>query len=177
MTLVVSSPLPIDAVAGAVRKTVDQLDHDQAVAEVRPMELVVAATTTQQRFTSSLLGAFAVVATALAAIGLYGVIAVFVGQKRHEFGIRMALGAQRRDVLGLVMLHGSRMILVGTFIGLIGAAGLTRLLAGLLYGITATEPMSYLIGAAVLIMTGLIACYLPARRATQVDPAVTLRSE
>jgi ABC-type lipoprotein release transport system permease subunit len=89
----------------------------------------------------------------------------------------MALGAQRHDVLRLVMHHGSRVIIAGTIVGLLGAWGLTRLLSGFLYGITATEPMSYLIGAVVLVTTGLLACYLPSRRATHVDPARTLRAE
>jgi putative ABC transport system permease protein len=177
MTIVVSSTLSTDAVAGAIRQSVRKLDPDQAVAEIRPMARVVAARTTQQQFTTSLLGTFASFATALAAIGLYGVVAVFVSQRRHEFGIRMALGAQRRDVLRLVMRHGGGMIVIGTVAGLIGALAVSRLLQSLLYGVTATEPLSYVIGAAVLLLTGLIACYVPARRATRVDPAQTLRAD
>jgi putative ABC transport system permease protein len=177
MTLVVSSTVSTDAVAGAIRQSVRKLDPDQAVAEIRPMERVVAARTAQQQFTSSLLGTFASVATALAAIGLYGVVAVFVSQRRHEFGVRIALGAQRRDVLRLVMRHGGGMIFIGTAAGLIGAMAVSRLLQSLLYGVTATEPLSYIIGAAVLLLTGLVACYVPARRATRVDPAQTLRAE
>src|SRR5262249_17658317 len=121
MTVVVSSTLPVEAVAETIRRAVNQVDREQAVAELRPMQQVVAATMKQQQFTSSLLGAFAGVATALAAIGVYGVIAVFVGQRRHEFGIRMALGAQRRDVLHFVLRHGAKMILTGTAIGVAGA--------------------------------------------------------
>ena len=116
-------------------------------------------------------------ATALAAIGVYGVIAVFVGQRRPEFGIRMALGAQRRDVLQFVLRHGAKMILTGTAIGVAGAIALTRLLTGLLYGIAATEPISYAVGVAILLLSGFVACYIPARRAMQVDPAQSLRSD
>jgi putative ABC transport system permease protein len=177
MTIVVSSTLPLDAVAGAIRQSVKQVDRDQAISEIQTMQRVVASTTTQQRFTSSLLGTFAVVATALAAIGLYGVIAVFVSQRRREFGIRMALGAQRHDVLGLVMRHGITVVSAGIVIGLLGALALNRLLKGLLYGVSSTEPASYAIGAVVLLLSGLLACYLPARRATKVDPAQVLRAE
>ena len=177
MSLVVSSTLPIDVVATTIRRAVQQLDRDQAVTEIRPMGKVVAAMTRQQQFTTSLLGTFAFVATALAAIGLYGVIAVFVAQRRQEFGIRMALGAQRRDVLRQVMFQGGSVIGAGTAIGLIAAVGLTRLLRSLLYGITPTEPVSYFIGAIILLVSGLLACYLPARRAMTVDPAKTLRAE
>ena len=177
MTVVVSSTLSTDAVAGAIRQSVRKLDPDQAVAEIRPMERVVAARTAQQQFTTSLLGTFASVATALAAIGLYGVVAVFVSQRRHEFGIRMALGAQRADVLRLVLRHGGGMILLGTAAGVIGAVAVSRILQSLLYGVTATEPLSYVIGAVVLLFTGLVACYVPARRATRVDPAQTLRAD
>jgi putative ABC transport system permease protein len=177
LTVVVSSSLPLDIVSSAIRQSVRQVDRDQAISEIRTMQRVVASTTIQQRFTSSLLGTFAVVATALAAIGLYGVVAVFVSQRRQEIGVRMALGAQRQDVLGLVMRHGARAISAGIVIGLLGALTLNRLMSGLLYGISSTEPASYAIGAAVLLLSGLLACYLPARRATKVDPARALRSE
>jgi putative ABC transport system permease protein len=177
MTLVVSSALPADAVAGAIREGVRQIDPYQAVGQIRPMIDVIAATTTQQQFTSSLLGTFASAATALAAIGLYGVIAVFVSQRRQEFGIRMALGACRNDVLRLVMSHGVKVIAAGALIGILAALALSRLLTGLLFGISATEPLSYLIGALVLLVSGLLACYLPARRAMSVDPARALRAE
>jgi predicted permease len=177
MTLVASSALPDDVVAGAIRRSVQQIDREQAVAEIRSMQRVVAATTTQHQFTTSLLGTFASVATALAAIGLYGVVAVFVGQRRQEFGIRMALGAQRHDVLRLVMRHALIVIGSGTVVGLLGAIALTRLLRSLLFRVTPTEPISFVVGAAVLLATGLLACYMPARRAMTVDPAKTLRAE
>jgi putative ABC transport system permease protein len=177
MTVVVSSTLPLDSVSGAIRSAARRLDPDQAVAEIRPMARIVAVTTAQQQFTSSLFGTFAFVATALAAIGLYGVVTMFVNERRQEIGVRMALGAERRDVLRLVMQHGGRVIGAGTIAGILGALALTRLLRSLLYGVTPSEPASYVIGAVVLIITGLLACYLPARRAALVDPARTLRAE
>src|SRR5262249_39382102 len=120
---------------------------------------------------------FAGVATALAAIGVYGVIAGFVGQRPPEFGIRRGLGAQRRDVLQFVLRPRAKMILTGTVIGVAAAIALTRLLARVLYGIAATEPISYAAGVAILLLSGFVACYVPARRAMQVDPAQSLRSD
>ena len=177
MTVVVSSSLPLESISGAIRSAARRLDSDQAVAEIRPMERIVAATTAQQQFTTSLFGTFAFVATALAAIGLYGVVTMFVNERRQEIGVRMALGAQRQDVLRLVMQHGGRVIVAGTLVGILGALALTRFLRSLLYGVTPSEPASYVIGAVVLLITGLLACYLPARRAAGVDPARTLRAE
>jgi putative ABC transport system permease protein len=177
MTVVVSSILPLESVSSAIRSVARRLDPDQAVAEIRPMARIVAATTAQQQFTSSLFGTFAFVATALAAIGLYGVVTMFVNERRQEIGVRMALGAQRQDVMRLVMKHGGRVIVAGTIVGILGALALTRFLRSLLYGVTPSEPASYVIGAVVLVITGLLACYLPARRAARVDPARTLRAE
>jgi ABC-type antimicrobial peptide transport system permease subunit len=173
----VSSPLSVEAVASAIRQAVRRIDPDQAIGEVRPMESVVAATMRQQRFMTSLLAAFAGLATVLAAIGVYGVVAMFVSQRRQEFGIRMALGARRSDVLRYVLRQGMEVISTGIAIGIVAAFGLSRLLSSLLFGVTSTEPLSYIFGAAILLVSGLAACFIPARAATQVDPAQSLRSE
>ena len=177
MSIVVASDQSSDAVARALRTEVSRLDRDQAMTEIRTMASVVAATTTQQQFTTSLLGTFAILATALAAIGLYGVVALFVSQRRHEFGVRMALGASRLDVLRLAMREGVNVIGVGTIAGLTGAALGSRALSGLLFGVTATSPSVYAGAIAILVVIGLVASYVPARRATSVDPARALRAE
>jgi len=177
MTVVIDSRVPAGEVVGLLRHEVARLDPDQAVAEVRPMERVVAASTVQQQFTSGLLGMFALLATTLATIGLYGVTTLFVNQRRHEFGIRMALGARQADVLLLVMKQGCRVILGGACVGVAVALAARPVLSGLLFGVTATDPGSYLSGTMALCVIGLIACYLPARRAVASDPIRALRSE
>jgi putative ABC transport system permease protein len=177
MTIVTASSLPADQVAALLRQEVARLDPDQAIADITPMQHVVAASTTQQQFTSSLLGVFAALATTLALIGLYGVTTLFVNQRRHEFGIRMALGAQRSAVLLLVMRQGMKAIVGGAIVGLLGAFAGSRAISGLLFGIAATNPLTYLGSALALCVVGLIACYVPARRAVSVDPAVALRHE
>lgn len=177
MSIVVDSALPADQVVAALRAEVKRVDPDQAVAATKPMDAVLAASMTQQRFTSSLLGTFAVLALSLAGIGLYGVITLFVTQRRHEFGIRMALGAQPGDVVRMVMGQGLRVIAAGVGVGIIGAVAAARLLSGLLFGISALNPATYLLAAVTMGLIGVVACYIPARRAVSVDPLRALRWE
>jgi putative ABC transport system permease protein len=141
------------------------------------MESIVADSMASRRFAMILLGAFAALAMVLASIGIYGVIAYVVGQRTHEIGIRMALGAQRKNVLGLVLWQGTRLALLGVAVGLLGAFALTRLMADLLYGVNATDPVTFVVLALALTLIAMAACYIPARRATRVDPVSALRYE
>ncbi|HLW80470.1 MAG TPA: ADOP family duplicated permease [Candidatus Acidoferrales bacterium] len=177
MSLVVRSASNPGAIAGAIREQLEKLDPTQAVYSVKTMGERVSESVAQQRFASSLLALFAALALALAAVGLYGVMAYIVAQRTHEIGIRMALGAQRGDVLRLVIGQGARLTLAGIATGVVAAIGLTRLMASLLYGVTPTDPMTFIGVAIVLAGVALLACYVPARRAMRVDPMVALRYE
>ena len=140
------------------------------------MNEVIADSLARRRFSMILLNAFAVVALLLASIGLYGVISYLVGQSTQELGIRLALGAQRADVLLLVLSQGMKMTLGGVTLGLLAALGLTRLLEKMLYGVSATDPETFTVVALLLVAVALMACWIPARRATKVDPMVALRN-
>jgi putative ABC transport system permease protein len=165
------------SLAPALRREVTALDPDLALSQLRPMEEVLSASITQRRFSTFLLGLFAVVALALSAIGIYGVMTSMVAQRTRELAVRMALGARPRDVLRLVVQHGATLAGIGVVLGLAGAFALARLMTGLLYGVTAGDPVT-LIGMSVLLgAVAMLACYVPARRATRVDPMVALRAE
>jgi len=130
-----------------------------------------------QRFSMTLLGVFAGMALVLASVGIYGVLSYIVGQRTREIGIRIALGARRSHVLRWVMVEGAQMAVVGVVVGMVAALGLTRLMAGLLYGVSAVDPATFACVAGVLLVVALAACYIPAYRAMRVDPIVVLREE
>lgn len=130
-----------------------------------------------QRFSVVLLGVFAGLAVLLASIGIYGVLSYLVGQRTHEIGVRLALGAQKRDVLGMVIGDGAQMMLLGAVVGATAALGLTRLMSSMLFNVKPTDPATFAAVAAFLCGIGLFACYLPAHRAAKVDPIVALRYE
>jgi putative ABC transport system permease protein len=161
----------------SIRRVVQSHNKQNVISRPQTMNEVIADSLADRRFSMILLDAFAVVALLLASLGLYGVISYLVGQRTHELGIRLALGAQRSDVLRLVLQHGMKMALGGVSLGLVAALGLTRLLSKMLYGVSATDPITFAAIAFVLTIVALLACYLPARRATKVDPLVALRYE
>jgi putative ABC transport system permease protein len=141
------------------------------------MEEYLSASVSTPRFNTTLLSIFAAVALLLTIVGLYGVMSYSVAQRTNEIGIRVALGAQARDVLSLIIKQGLRLVLLGLAIGLVGAFALMRVIAGLLFGVTAKDPLTFAAVAIVLGLIALLACYVPARRATRVDPLEALRYE
>jgi putative ABC transport system permease protein len=165
------------SVAGAVRGEIRNMDASLPVASVRSMNDVVATALATPRLTGFLLGAFAAIALALAAVGIYGVLAYLVSQRTQEIGVRLALGADRSQVLVMVLRHGLSLAAAGIVIGLIGAFALTRLMQTLLYGVRPTDPLTFVVVAAVLLLVALMASLLPARRATRVSPMIALRAE
>jgi putative ABC transport system permease protein len=165
------------AVYGAVRSLVSQIDPELPVHDMRPMELVVAQTMASRRLTLWLVGAFAALALVLASVGIYGVMSYGVTERLNEIGVRMALGAQRRDVLRLVVGHGMRLTAIGFVLGSVVAFFAARAMSTLLFGIRPSDPVTYVGIGVVLTVAGLTACYVPARRATAVDPMAALRYE
>jgi putative ABC transport system permease protein len=177
MNVVVRSTSEPASLAAAVRKEVLQIDPNQPVADVRTMQQWLDDSVAAPKYRTALLGLFALVALALASTGIYGVMSYSVSQRTHEIGVRMALGARRLDVLRLVVRQGMTLVTVGVGIGLAGAFALTRLMDSLLFGVTAKDPFTFVAVAALLTLVAFVACYLPARRATKVDPLVALRYE
>jgi len=162
---------------GAARDAVWSIDRDQAVGAIRTVPQMLAQQEANRRFTTLLLGVFAAVAFVLAMIGIYGVIANSTAQRTHEIGIRMALGANRASVLRMVLAGGLRIAAAGLTIGVLGALALTQVLAGLLFGVTARDPLTFVVVASALLLVSLAACWIPARRAMRVDPVLALRGE
>ena len=165
------------ALMSTVRGEVAGIDKDQPVYNVRTMEDLLATTVAPRRLVVFLLGAFALLALVLGAIGVYSVLAHSVTERKHEIGIRMALGAQQSSILKLVMRQGLSLVLIGMIVGLAGIFVFKQVLANLLFELTATDPVSYISSLVVLAIVAILACYLPARKATRVDPVVALRQE
>ena len=177
MTLIVRSTTDPNALVPAIRGKVLALDSELPLQRVTTLDRMIANSIRQQRFTSLVLSVFAGVALLLAAAGLYGVISYSVAQRTQELGIRVALGAQVKDVMQLVLRQGMIFVIAGEVAGIIGAFGLTRLLSGLLFGVTPTDAATFIAVTVGLTLVALFACYIPARRATKVDPLVALRYE
>jgi predicted permease len=177
LTLVVRTTRDPATLSPSIRRAIHSLDSNVPISEVQTMDRVVAAATGQSRFYLILLGVFATVALVLAGVGIYGVMSYSVSRRRHEIGIRMTLGAQGQDVLKLVVFDGMVLALAGVVAGVTGALVLTRLMAGLLYGTEPTDPATFIAVVLVLIGVALAASYLPARRATKVDPMTAMRYE
>ena len=160
-----------------LRRSVSEVDPELRITDLRPMSTVIATTFAGQRFDALVLGLFAAVALLLASVGIYGVLSLYVNQRTHEIGVRMALGAKSRQVLRLVMGQGLLLALIGVAIGVPAAVGLTRFLRALLYGVHATSITSYAVGSFIVVIVAMLASYIPARRAMRVDPIVALRYE
>jgi putative ABC transport system permease protein len=165
------------SLAAAIKSEVQAINSDVPVSEIATLESLLARRIAPRRFNTWMLGLFAAVALLLAAVGIYGVMSYAVTQRTHEIGIRMALGADARHVLKLVVGHGMMLVLMGVTIGLAGAFALTRLMSSLLFGVSATDPVTFIAIVTLLAGVALLACYIPARRATKVDPMVALRYE
>jgi predicted permease len=160
-----------------VRRAVSELDSREVVYNVQTMNEVVSNSFAAWRLSMILLGVFATLALVLACVGIYGVISYLVGQRTHEIGVRMALGAQPSDVLRLVIGHGTEMALAGVAMGVVAALGLTRLMTNQLFGVSTHDPLTFAGVAALLMLVAVAACYIPARRAMRVDPMIALRHE
>ncbi|MBI2929233.1 MAG: ABC transporter permease [Verrucomicrobia bacterium] len=177
MVVAVKSAQPPEALLSAVRQQVLALDPEQPIFEVRTLSEMRSRNIAPERLNLALLGVFAAVALALAVIGLYGVLSYAVAQRQREIGVRMALGAQPRNVLALVIGHGMRLALIGIGLGMLGALAITRVLRNMLFEVNPFDPLAFSLVTAILGGVALLACWIPARKATKVDPMVALRHE
>ncbi len=160
-----------------VRGIVHSVDPDQPIGDIRTLETIVSESSAPRRLTMLISGLFGALALLLAMVGLYGVISYSVEQRRHELGMRMVMGATKRDILRQIIAQGFQLAVSGIIVGMAGALILTRALTSVLFGITLTDPLIFGVVAVVLGGVALVACYVPARRATKVDPMVALRRE
>lgn len=177
MDLVVRSRRPAESLIPEVRATLTQFDAGLPTGDYRSLDTLIDRAVGPRRLIARLLGFFSALTLGLAAIGLYGVMAFAVGQRRQEIGIRMALGAQRPDILRMILSEGGRVVAIGVALGLVGSLALSRVLQSQIFGVGAHDPLTYLAVVSLLGGTAMLACFLPARRATQVDPLVALRAE
>jgi putative ABC transport system permease protein len=177
MTFVLRAAGDPAALAASARAAVASIDAGLPLANVRPMTEVVAATTGQPRFTTLVMSFFASLACFLAGLGLYGILALAVEQRTREIGVRSALGATRREIFRLIVGRGMRLALVGVCVGIPAALALTRLMSGVLSGLSTTDPLTHVMVAGLVGIAAFLASYLPARRATRVDPLVALRAD
>ena len=175
--LVVRTSIEPLSLAASVRDAIWSVDKDQTVADIDTMEHIVAEAVARQRFSMLLLGLFATLALVLASVGIYGVMSYSVAQRTHEIGIRIALGARRGDVLQMTIKQGLQLVGAGMILGLATAFFLTRVLESLLFGISATDPVTFLSISLVLLAVAILASYVPALRATKVDPIIALRAQ
>ncbi len=165
------------ALVAPVRAEIRALDNSLPVANIRTMEDVVASALATPRLTGFLLGAFAAIALALAAVGIYGVLAYLVAQRTHEIGIRLAIGADRSQVLAMILKQGLTLAVAGIAVGVVAAFGLTRLMQSLLYEVGAADPLTFVTVPVALLVVAVVASLIPARRATQVSPTIALRTQ
>jgi putative ABC transport system permease protein len=177
MSLVIRTERDPMALAPTIARQIRAIDPDLPVYQVRTMLEVMRNSVAQRKVILILLGLFAAAALVLAAVGIYGTVSYSVAQRTHEIGIRMALGAQARDVLRMVLGQGIRLALGGIGLGLLGSLALTRVLSAMLFGVRPTDPLTFMSVSVLLTVVALLASYIPARRATQVDPLVALRHE
>jgi putative ABC transport system permease protein len=177
MFLVLRTPGDGTRLAPAIRQQIWSIDKAQPVEDVRMMEERIAGYAAARRFYTLLLGIFAALAVALAGVGIYGVTSYSISQRQHEIGIRMPFGAGRIDILNLVVGQGFKLTLIGVVVGVAGALALRRFMSGLLYGVKPTDPLTFVLVSLILTAIALLASYIPARRATKVDPMVALRYE
>jgi predicted permease len=176
-TLVVRTTVEPSMLGDSVRTAVRDANRDAPVYRLKTMLQVMSDSIAQRRFNTILMSSFAAVALVLASIGLYGVISYSFAQRTQEIGIRMALGAQAGNVLRMVLWYGLKLAVIGVSVGILASLALTRVLASLLYGVSTTDPATFVGGSLFLTFIAVVACYLPARRATRIDPMVALRYE
>jgi putative ABC transport system permease protein len=177
MTVIIKGTSDPNQLLASVRQAVRQIDPDQPIYNPRTMGEIRAESVATERLNLMLLAIFAGIALVLAIVGIYGVMSYSVTQRTHEIGIRMAIGAQPRDVFAMILGHGMKLALIGIGLGLVGAFALTRLMASMLFGVEPTDATTFSAIAVLLTVVALLACYLPGRRATKVEPTVSLRYE